>query len=418
MLIFVTAVTVALVVSFLCSIFEAVLLSISHVQIESLVRQGRRSGILLAGFKRNIDTPIAAILIVNTAAHTVGSAVAGATFADVFDERNLWLFTLIFTTAVLLFTEIIPKTIGVSHAAWLATPVAWGIRGLTIVLWPLVVLTGHISRFLRGGKIAPATSVEEIRLMAALGRSEGVFGVRTADMIVGATRLRQLTAADVMLPRREVSMLSASHSRAEALEILKSTGHSRFPFSSTPDIDQVTGVVLAKELLFWMKEHAEGPVDWPALTRELLIVPESQRLNELLKTFQESRRHMAMVVDEYGGVKGIVTLEDVLEEIVGDIRDESDRPADEIWPQADGSLHVRGSIDLRQLCARLQIDWSPDSAVVTLSGLISERLERLPAVGDRMVWQGYQLDVLAVHRRRAEVVAIRRPAEPPAVPLD
>ena len=149
MLIFITAVSVVLVVSFLCSIFESVLLSLTRPQIEVLVQREKRSGRLLSQFKENMDVPIAAILILNTAAHTIGAAVAGASYQDAFDASTLWLFSIIFTIAVLLLTEIIPKTLGVTYAPKLASPVAHGIRWLTIVLRPLVALSEKVSRSLR-----------------------------------------------------------------------------------------------------------------------------------------------------------------------------------------------------------------------------------------------------------------------------
>ena len=176
MLLFVTAVATVLVVSFLCSIFESVLLSLTRPQIEVLAAKRRAAGRLLARFKDRIDIPIAAILILNTAAHTIGAAVAGASYAGVFDANTLWIFSILFTIAVLLLTEIIPKTLGVSHAQKLAVPVAHGIHWLTIVLKPLVALSERVSRLLRREVDLPVTSAEEIRLLAALGRSEGVVG--------------------------------------------------------------------------------------------------------------------------------------------------------------------------------------------------------------------------------------------------
>jgi CBS domain containing-hemolysin-like protein len=139
MQVFIVAVTLALVVSFICSIFESVLLSISHAQVEVLVSKGKTSGRILKAFKERIDIPISAILITNTAAHTIGTAVAGASYASVFDPESLWIFTLVFTVVVLLFTEIIPKTLGVAFAGQLAKPVALGIRALTIMLRPFVL---------------------------------------------------------------------------------------------------------------------------------------------------------------------------------------------------------------------------------------------------------------------------------------
>ena len=164
MFIFVAAVTTALVVSFLCSIFESVLLSISPARVAGLVDSGKRSGRLLQQFKSNIDVPIAAILIVNTIAHTIGATIAGASYVDVFSEDSLWIFSLVFTLAVLLLTEIIPKTLGVTFSARLATPVAHAIHYLTRALNPLVWVASRISRALRGSHEASVTSVSNTHL--------------------------------------------------------------------------------------------------------------------------------------------------------------------------------------------------------------------------------------------------------------
>jgi len=408
MQVFIAAVSLALIVSFLCSIFESVLLSINYAQIESLVQQGKQSGQLLKQFKHRIDMPIAAILITNTIAHTVGTAVAGATYEDAFSAETLWIFTIVFTTAVLLFTEIIPKTLGVTHAARLATPVAYGIRALAVALRPLVHLSGGLSRWLRGGEDAPVTSVEEIRLLAALGRTEGVVGAQTAGIIDGASSLRKLNASDVMLPRKQVVYLSANLSRQQVLKIMKQSVHSRFPFSTTDQLDQVCGVVMAKELLLQLQESSDETIDWSRLVHEPVFVPESAPLNALLQTFKEARRHMAIVVDEYGDVQGIVTFEDVLEEIVGDIFDESDRPIEDLWPQVDGSVHALGTIELRKLCQQLGIKLPRDTDVSRLGGLVSKLLGRVPVEGDTVEWNDCWLEVLSANRWSAELVSIKK----------
>src|SRR6056297_469171 len=363
MLVFVAAVSVALVFSFLCSIFESVLLSVRYSRVEELAQSGKRSGRLLRRFKRDIDTPIAAILIVNTVAHTVGASVAGASYSNVFDPQTLWIFTIVFTVAVLLFTEIIPKTVGVTYSDLLATPVAFGIQAFTVALKPLVAVSGMLSRALRGGgEEMPITSVEEIRLLASLGRREGSVGLRTASMIVGATHLRQLRAVDVMVPRAAVRFLSGTMSRDELLQTLKEERFSRFPYSPTEDLDQAAGIVLAKELLIHLQEHDE--VDWESLIREHLIV--------------------------------------------GEIYDETDRPTEEIWRQPDGSLQALGTVDLRKLCSQLGLRWEPEADVVTAGGLVSTLLGRLPEVGDEVEWRGFKLQVLAAGRRRAERIAVSK----------
>lgn len=408
MLLLTTAVAIVLVVSFTCSMFESVLLSLTRPKIEMLTREGRRAGPLLAGFKRNIDTPIAAILILNTAAHTVGAAVAGASYTNVFGANTLWLFSILFTIAVLLFTEIIPKTLGVAYADVLASPVAHGIRWLTILLRPLVVASSYVSNLLRRDIEMPVTSVDEIRLLASLGRSEGVVGPRTAGMIVGATQIRYLQAHDVMLPRDEVSYLCTAMDRESVIRFLHETGHSRYPLSTGDDLDDVSGVVFAKELLYWLLHNDEERIDWDSLRHEILVVPRSSALPQLLRTYQDSHRHLAIVVDEYGSVEGIATLEDVLEEIVGDIRDESDDPVDEFSEQPDGVLVVKANVDLRKLSAKLGLEWDPEVDVSTIGGLVTEVLERIPVVGDSIEWMGYRVTVIKADRRRARTLSVQK----------
>ena len=408
MLLFITAVSVVLIVSFLCSIFESVLLSLTRPQIEVLMQREKRAGRLLSRFKENMDVPIAAILILNTAAHTIGAAVAGASYQDVFDTSTLWLFSIIFTIAVLLFTEIIPKTLGVTYALKLASPVAHGIRWLTMVLRPLVALSEKVSRSLRGDVEMPVTTPEEIRLLATLGRSKGAVGVDTAGMVVGATQLRYLHAHDIVLPRDKVRFLSGEMKRREATEFIRRTGQSRFPFSLTRNLKDVCGVVLTKDLLYWLLHHDEDDIDWNSLTKEALIVPPTVPLIQLLRTFQHRRRHLAIIIDEYGTVEGIATLEDVLEEIVGDIFDESDLPMREFHELADGSFIVRATIDLRKLSAKLAVAWDPKVATSTIGGFVTEKLERIPRAGDAISWKGYQIEVLRADKRRAKLLRIRK----------
>ena len=196
--------------------------------------------------------------------------------------------------------------------------------------------------------------------------------------------------------------------RRDALAEAHDAGHSRFPFSPTGDSDNFTGVILVKELLLWLLTHDDDVVDWESLLLEPIVVPESTPLPKLLRTFQDSRRHMAIVVDEYGSVGGIATLEDVLEEIVGDIFDESDRPATDIVERKDGSLFVKATVDLRKLSGKLGIAWEPREGVTTVGGLLSEELERIPRVGDSINWNGFQISVLRADRHRAKLVSVKK----------
>ena len=165
----------------------------------------------------------------------------------------------------------------------------------------------------------------------------------------------------------------------------------------------MSGIVLAKNLFFELEKNPGGDIDWEALMDEPFIVPESMPLNSLLRAFQENRRHMAIVVDEYGDVEGIVTLEDVLEEIVGEIVDESDRELQEIWRHDDGSLEILATIDMRKVGEEIGREWFADGETITAGGLLSEQLGRIPVTGDTVDWDGYRFTVLSATRRRQNV---------------
>ena len=406
MQVFIVAVSVALIVSFMCSIFESVLLSLNHAQVELLASQGKASGRILKAFKERIDIPISAILITNTAAHTIGTAVAGASYSQVFAPETLWIFTLVFTIVVLLFTEIIPKTLGVAYAQTLAKPVAHGIRWLALGLKPLVLASEAISRSIRGSKEGPITSLDEIRLLATIGHSEGVVGTQTAQMIVGASDLRTLNASNIMVTRREVVFLSHDDSPERVLGTIADSGFSRFPYSPTGEFDDVVGVVFAKEVLSQLATDKPDRVRWQNLVHDPIVVPETVPLDSLLRTFRQTRRHMALVVDEYGDFQGLVTLEDVLEEVVGDIFDESDLPSEDLWQRPDGSVRAFGTAELHRVCRMLGIDKPADVEISTVGGLLSEALGRIPHPGDTLDWQGHRLTVMAASRRGVDLVTI------------
>ncbi|MFM1874112.1 MAG: hypothetical protein RL398_3534 [Planctomycetota bacterium] len=412
MLLFFLAVSFTLLFSFVCSLAEATLLSVGQARVEALARSGSRAGELLRSYKRDPDTAIAAILVLNTVAHTGGATVATEAFLEAFPGASAAWFAAGFVVAILALTEILPKTLGVVHANRLAVPVAYGIRAMVVSLRPVLVVTKMLSRLLTRSADPQAPSLDEIRILTSLGHSAGAFGGITATLIQNATRLRDVKARDVMVPRTRVTFLSGAESNDANLELVRRSGHSRFPYTPSGELDDVTGIVLAKELLFMLRQQPEP--NWQDLQVPLLIVPESTTLNHVLRRFQSEKRHMALVVDEYGSTQGIITLEDVLEEIVGEIEDELDTGETHLLERADGSLLCRGSAETRKVFAKLGFE-DVETSSQTLGGFVIELLERLPAAGEHVDYRGYRFEVTKATNKRVERVRIERlttPTEP------
>jgi len=405
MLLLVLAVTFSLLFSFICSISEATLLSVGPARVEQLAQGGSRLGRLLQRFRAEPDRPIAAILIVNTISNSGGAALATAQFTETFPDVSEAWFAAFFVVTVLAVTEIVPKTMGVVHADSLAIPITGIVQIMIVAVWPLLFVTRWLARLFARADGGPSTSLDEIRVMATAGMTQGAFGRITGELIHNATKLRDLTAKDVMVSRDRVTYLSGNQPTEANLKRVHRTGHSRFPYTPTGELDDVKGVVLTKELLFSLRENAEP--DWESLLVELLIVPESATLNHVLRRFQLGKRHMAIVVDEYGSTEGIVTLEDVLEEIVGEIEDEFDIDETEVIERPDGTLLCRGVAEIAHVFDKLAIQ-GVETDSKTLSGFLAERLDSVPASGAHVDVDGFRFEVLKANNRRAERVRVTR----------
>ena len=403
MLLFVLAVAFSLLFSFVCSLAEATLLSVSKARVEQLARAGSRAGTLLRRFKQEPDRPIAAILVLNTIANSGGAAWATEQFGEAFPGISPAWFAAIFVVMVLTFTEIVPKTIGVVHANSLCVPITHMVHWMILVLAPALYLTRIMSRMFSRKPVVHSTSLDEIRVLTTAGLSQGAFGAITAGLIENATRLRDTKARDVMVPRNRVAYLSGTDSTEANLDRIHKSGHSRFPYSPTGELDGVTGVILTKELLFSLREHTEP--EWQDLLVPMLIVPETATLNHVLRHFQREKRHMAIVVDEYGSTLGIITLEDVLEEIVGEIEDELDTEETHMLERPDGSLLCRGFAEARKVFARLGLE-DVETYSQTLSGFLAEQLGNMPSAGMHIDFRGYRFTVTKANNKRAERVRI------------
>lgn len=320
--------TLTLAASFFCSLFEAALYSVTPSQVELLKQRGGRGARRLGSLRDNIEEPIAAILTVNTVAHTVGAAWCGAMVASEFGEMAVVWFATAFTVAVLGLTEIIPKSLGVRHAAALAPRFSWPLQLMTWLAWPIARPARAAMRRLAGVGQDPGPSEDEVLVSARLARRHGHVRSEESIWVENVLTLDRVRARELMTPRRVVERLPADLSVEAAIARTDRWIHSRVPVYAPDKPDEILGVVYRREV-FDAGVAGSGEQSIGTLSHELKSVPDSMPGHKLLQLFLAGRRHMVAVVDEYGSFQGIVTLEDVLESMLGtEIVDEHDEIVD------------------------------------------------------------------------------------------
>lgn len=324
----VTFIVLALVFSFLCSIAEAVLLSITPSYVEGLRAKRPRHAALLTRLKYdNLDRSLAAILTLNTIAHTVGAIGAGAKATLVFGSAWFGVFSAVMTLMILFLSEIVPKTIGALYWARLAGPTALFVRILIVVLYPLVWASERLTRLVSHGKSVHIFSRDELAAMTRVGEQTGHIKDSESRIIQNLLRFGSLKVTDIMTPRTVISALSEETTLDDAMQLL-----TRSPFSRVPvfrsDLDDVVGFILKDEVMLRIA-LGHGDEVLRSMKRRLVAVPETTSLSVLMDTFLKERQHIAVVIDEYGGTTGLVTLEDLVETLIGvEIVDETDEVED------------------------------------------------------------------------------------------
>ncbi|PLX82936.1 MAG: hemolysin [Desulfuromonas sp.] len=327
MLLLITYVLVALGFSFLCSIAEAVLLSVTTPYITLLESRQKKSGPLLRQLKKDINKPLVAILTLNTIAHTVGAAGAGAQAAAVFGNNYVGVASAILTLLILVFSEIIPKTLGAHHWRSLAPSTAYGLRLLILLLYPFVKLTEMMTRNLTEGPTLRGVNRMELAALAEIGGEEGTLADQESAIFQNLLRLRETPARAAMTPRTVVFSIPEGMTVKEYFEQFEAKPFSRIPLYRD-GIEDITGFVLRSDLLL---ARARGEQMRPAVdfNRPIPKIPAQVNLSHTFDRFLKERVHIMMVVDEYGGFSGLLSLEDILETILGcEIVDEFDRSED------------------------------------------------------------------------------------------
>lgn len=320
-------VVMALGISFLCSIWEAAMLSTPVSHIELLVQQGSRAGLIMQGLRQNVEHPISAILTLNTIAHTVGAAGAGAEATAILGSQFQGIIFVVLTLLILVFSEIIPKTLGAVYAKPLTPFTAYSLRFLLLAFKPAVFAFDFFTRAMRPSEEPPTVTRSELQVMARISAEEGGIQDRENRIVANLLQLAEVQVETIMTPRTVVMMFQQEQTVGDVMR-----SYTFLPFSRIPiygeSADDVKGYVLRHEIYRRAAADEHG-VKMREIARQLDVVPETNSVAQVLNEFIAQQDHIFLVIDEYGGTAGLITLEDTVETLLGiEILDESDRVAD------------------------------------------------------------------------------------------
>lgn len=412
------AVLVLLCLSAFFSGSETGLTAASRARINHLAQQGERRALLVRRLMERQERLIGSVLLGNNLVNILASSLATSVLIALFGDTGVVYATLAMTVIVLIFGEVLPKTYAINNPDRTALTVAPVINLVVTVFAPVVhavqLLVNGVLRLI-GIDIKPGQSMvsaeEEIKSSLDLHGREGTLHKSARDMLGSILDLDVVEVSDVMLHRRDIEMLDLSEPTSALIDRAMQSRHSRLPLWRD-DSDNIVGILHVKDLLRELmaarardRDFDLDGFDLSAIAKEPWFVPDTTSLREQLHAFRTRHAHFALVVDEYGSLMGLVTLEDILEEIVGDIRDEHDAvEITGIEANSDGSFTVAGSVTIRDLNRHL--DWSlPDEEATTVAGLLIHEARRLPEVGQVFVFYNVRFEVL--RRQRTRVTQLR-----------
>ena len=410
-------IVVLLVVSAFFSGSETALTAASRPRIHQLATKGNRRARIVLNLHDHKDRLIGAILLGNNIVNIFGSALATYMFLKIFGDAGVFYATMTMTLLIVIFAEVLPKTYAITHADRSALVVAEPIR---IVVTLLAPITAAIQWFARmtvapfGVKLAADLSIEhdEEELRGAIDLHDGAEPElrQERQMLQSILELDDVGVEAIMTHRQTVTMIDIDGSPADIVNQVLASPFTRLPLYKG-DPDNIVGILHAKALL--REVHTIGDqledVDFSSLAANPWFIPDTTTLLDQLQAFRAKREHFAIVVDEYGAFKGIVTLEDILEEIVGSIEDEHDIAVSGVRPQTDGTYVISGTVTLRDL--NREFEWHlPDDQAATLAGLLLHASRRIPESGQVFTFYGYRFQILRRHRNQITSIRVTPPA--------
>jgi Mg2+/Co2+ transporter CorB len=405
---------------------ETALTAASRPRMHALAREGSRRARLVEALHARKERFIGAILLGNTVVNVTAVSLATGVLVGLYGERGILYASAAMTALVLVFGEVLPKTWAIHRADRAAAAVAPAVRGVVWLFWPVTRAVQAVANAVLGlfGVHVPKgsgidVSVEELRGAIELhGRAEDgpKEAQRERAMLRSILELDDVAVSEIMVHRRSVTTLDADLPAERLVDAILASPYTRVPLWRT-SADNIVGVVHAKALLRALKSQggAVERVDVAGIAAQPWFIPETTTLLAQLEAFRRRREHFAIVVDEYGSLRGIVTLEDILEEIVGNIDDEHDVVLQGVRPQPDGTYIVAGTVTLRDLAREL--DWHlPDDAASTIAGVVLHEARAIPSPGQVFAFHGFRFEVLRRQRNQITTLRVTPPAEEALTP--
>ncbi|TCO69805.1 HlyC/CorC family transporter [Rhodovulum euryhalinum] len=401
---------------------ETALTAASRGKLRARADRGDRGAERALQITEDNERLIGSVLLGNNMVNILAASLATALFTRLFGESGVALATLVMTLLVLIFAEVLPKTYAITNAETAAARVSPVIRPVILVFSPVVSAVRALVRLLLalfGVRTDPDSHIlavrEEIAGALQLGHSEGVVEKEDRDRILGALDLSERTVEEIMLHRSKIEMVDADEAPETILSHCLESAHTRLPIYKD-DPENIVGVIHAKDLLRAMNKLMRGPDASPEKLNEFRVldvamkpyfVPETTTLDDQMREFLRRHTHFALVVDEYGALRGLITLEDILEEIVGEITDEFDVDAEHPLRQTeDGSVLVDGAMTIRDL--NRAMDWAlPDDEANTIAGLVIHEAQSIPTQGQVFSFHGFRFEVLQRQANRITRLKIR-----------
>jgi len=403
------AILVLLLFSGFFSGSETALTAASRARIHHLAQQGNPKARRVDRLIEDKESLIGAILIGNNLVNILASALATSLFLTLFGDAGVAYATLVMTALVVVFAEVLPKTFAIAHPERLALFVSFMINLVVLVFAPVVrgvqfIVRGTLRLFGEDITNAPVLSaMEEIRGQIDLHHREGQVRKSYRDMLGSILDLRTVDVSEVMVHRKNIFMADANAPAEQVVRDVLDSRFSRVPLYED-DPENVVGVLHTKDVLRLLIDGELSEDNLRAIAQTPWFVPETTDLHEQLDAFKNRHAHFALVVDEYGALRGLVTLEDILEEIVGEITDEHDEAVKGVRPQSNGTYVVDGWVTLRDL--NREFDWRlPDEEATTLAGLVMHEAQTIPEAGQAFSFHGCKFEIL--RRQRNQITAVR-----------